>query len=205
MSRKSRKGYYVEGEFIAAGSDADQQFRNDLKGTDAPSRTELKAASDRLQELGEELLTLRADLLAGLQVPEKLRDAIVEAGRITSLGARRRQKQLIGKLMHRLDPSELEAVQAALRVQHSQSARETLLLHRAERWRDDLIGSDAHLEDWLRQFPETDAQQLRALVRQARKDARENPISDRQRRTRIYRQIFLLVRTQLSSSVDTPS
>ncbi|MEO8444605.1 MAG: ribosome biogenesis factor YjgA [Gammaproteobacteria bacterium] len=205
MSRKSRKGYYVEGEFIAAGSDADQQFRNDMKGTDALSRTEQKEASERLQDLGEELLTLRADLFAGLPLPEKLRDAVIEAKRITNFEARRRQKQFIGKLMHRLDPTELEAVQAALRVQHSQSARETLLLHRAEEWRDGLIAADDRLEEWLREFPATDAQQLRALVRQARKDGQEHTPGDNQRRNRTYRQIFLLLREQLSSSGDSPS
>ena len=152
---------------------ADQQFRNELKGGDAPSRTELKEASEKLQDLGEELLTLRADLFAGLPLPEKLQDAILEAKRITNFEGRRRQKQFIGKLMHRLDADALEAVAAALRVQRSQSAQDTRRLHRAEKWRDALIADDAQLGPWLEEFPGTDAQQLRALIRQARKDARD--------------------------------
>ncbi|MEO7386655.1 MAG: ribosome biogenesis factor YjgA [Gammaproteobacteria bacterium] len=207
MSRKSRKGYYVEGEFIPAGSDADSQFRTELKGTAEPSRTELKAASEKLQDLGEELLTLRADLFAGLPLPEKLRDAIVEAKRITNFEGKRRQKQFIGKLMHRLDGESLEAVAAALRVQHSQSARDTLLLHKAEAWRDSLIADDGRLGEWLGEFPDSDAQQFRALIRQARKDARDVPAGGApdQRRGRAYRQIFTLVRARLSSSADSPS
>ncbi|MEQ1801629.1 MAG: ribosome biogenesis factor YjgA [Gammaproteobacteria bacterium] len=205
MARKSRKGYYVEGEFIPQGSDADQQFRNEMKGTDEQSRTELKEASEKLQELGEELLTLRADLFAGLPLPEKLRDAILEAKRITNFEGKRRQKQFIGKLMHRLDADALEAVAAALRVQRSQSAQDTLRLHQAEKWRDALIAGDAELGSWLQEFPATDVQQLRALIRQARKDARDAKPGESLRQGRAYRQIFVLVREQLSSSAGTPS
>jgi ribosome-associated protein len=208
MSRKSRKGYYVEGEFVAAGSELDQQFRIEQKGTDAPSRTELKNASDELQKLGEDLLTLREDLFAGLPLPEKLVDAILLAKRITNFEGKRRQKQFIGKLMHRLDPEAVGAVTAALRLQHGQSAKDTLLLHRAEKWRDSLIADDDSLGQWLQEFPGTDAQQLRALIRQARKEARlvkEADAGGPPRQGRAYRQIFTLVRAQLSSSGDSPS
>jgi len=205
MARKSRKGYYVEGAFVPQGSDADQQFRNELKGGDAPSRTERKEASGKLQELGEELLTLRADLFASLPLPEKLRDAIVDAKRITNFEGKRRQKQFIGKLMHRLDAEALEAVAAALRVQRSQSAQDVQRLHRAEKWRDALIADDSQLGPWLEEYPGTDAQQLRALIRQARKDSRDTRPGDSQRRGRAYRQLFALVREQVSSSAGTPS
>lgn len=209
MARKSRKGYYVDGAFIAEGSDADQQFRNELKGTAEPSRTERKQASEKLQELGEDLLTLRADLFDGLPLPEKLRDAILEAKRITNFEGMRRQKQFIGKLMHRLDDDALEAVATALRVQRSQSAQDTQRLHRAEKWRDALIADDAQLGPWLEEFPGTDAQQLRALIRQARKEASKEAGDAKPgqslRQGRAYRQIFALVREQLSSSAGTPS
>ena len=173
MSRKSRKGYYVNGKFVAAGSDADRQIRNELQDSNAPSRTALKNASENLQKIGEELLTLRADLFAGLPLPEKLREAILEAKHITSFEAKRRQAQLIGKLMRRLDPEALEAVDAALRVEQGLSMNDAMILHRAEKWRDSLIADDERLQQWIDEFPGTDAQRLRALIRQARREQRQ--------------------------------
>lgn len=205
MARKTRKGYFVDGEFVTAGSAADQQYRIERKGTDAPSRTELKDASERLQALGEQLLTLRADLFNGLSLPEKLREAIVDARRITSLQALRRQKQFIGKLMHRLNADELAAVSAALDLQHAQSAQDTLLLHKAEEWRDALIADDSRLGEWLEAFPGTDVQQLRALIRQSRREAKAGRPDESHRQGKTHRQIFSLVREQLNSSAGSPS
>ena len=131
MSRKSHKGYYIKGEFVAAGSDADQRIRNELQDTNALSRTALKKASKRLQEVGEELLAAREDLLAELPLPEELKDAIFDARELTSFGAKRRQTKLIGKLMRRLDAEALDAVRAALRVEYGQAAKDAQILHRA--------------------------------------------------------------------------
>jgi ribosome-associated protein len=102
--------------------------------------------------------------------------------------------------MHRLDEAALEAVAVALRVQRSQSAADTLRLHQAEKWREELVADDARLGDWLAGFPGTDAQQLRALIRQARKDAREPVPGGSARQGRAYREIFNLVRTALAGT-----
>ena len=50
----------------------------------------------------------------GLPLPEKLRDAIAEAKRITNFEGKRRQMQFIGKLMRGLDEETLQAVRDAL-------------------------------------------------------------------------------------------
>jgi len=167
------------------------------RAPDAPSRTELKAASERLQDLGEELLTLRADLFEALPLPEELKDAILDARRITAFGARRRQLQFIGRLMHRLTAEELSAVDAALAIQHHRSADEARRLHLAEKWREALVAGDAACGAWLVAFPDTDAQQLRALIRQARKDARA--MASGGRHGHAYRELFVLVRAALAA------
>lgn len=79
-----------------------------------PSRTARKNASKELTRLGEDLLALRAERLAGLPLPERLLDAITEAQRLKSFGAKRRQAQFIGRLMRELDHDVVVAIRAAV-------------------------------------------------------------------------------------------
>jgi ribosome-associated protein len=202
MSRKPKKGYFVRGQFVAEGSELDLELKRELKGDTEISRTDLKRESTELQDLGEDLLTLRADLFARLPLPEKLVDALAEARRITNFEGKRRQMQFIGKLMRKLEDEAVQAVRDALHEQRAGSARETLALHKAEQWRDDLIAREEALDEWIRAYPGTDTQQLRALVRQARKDntADRDSVSRglAPRQGRAYREIFQLVKEQLS-------
>jgi ribosome-associated protein len=202
MSRKLKKGYFVKGEFVAEGSERDLELKRELKGTDDQSRTDLKRESDELQKLGEDLLTLRADLMARLDLSEKLKDAVVEAKRITNFEGKRRQMQFIGKLMRKLDTAVLEDVRLALTEQHSGSAQENLVLHQAETWRDRLIANDDAAEQWIALCPGTDTQQLRALIRQARKDAKPEKPGEALRHGRAYRDIFQIVREQLTNQSE---
>lgn len=199
MSRKLKKGYFVRGEFIAEGSERDIELKAELKGTDDQSRTDLKRESTELQKLGEALLTLRADLLERLPLSDKFRDAIADAKRITNFEGKRRQMQFIGKLMRKLEPEEVDAVRAALDEQANGSAAENLALHQAEIWRDRLIAQDDAAAQWIEQYPTTDTQQLRALIRQARKDAVPEKPGAAVRHGRAYREIFQLVRETLNA------
>ena len=198
MTRKLKKGYYVKGQFVAEGSALDLELKRELKGSETPTRTERKRESAELQKLGEDLLTLRSDLLAPLQLSDKLLDALAEAKRLTNFEGRRRQMQFIGKLMRQLDSSTIEAIQAALEMQHTPSAQETQLLHQAEQWRERLLADDDAVGQWLNLHPDTDSQQLRALIRQARKDALPEKPGLAPRHGRAYREIFQLVRAQLA-------
>ena len=197
MSRKLKKGYFVRGEFVAEGSERDLELKRELKGTDEQSRTDLKRESTELQKVGEDLLTLRADLMARLDLSEKLKDAVVEAKRITNFEGKRRQMQYIGKMMRRLDPATLETVRTTLHEQDSGSAQDNLVLHLAETWRDRLVADEDAFGEWISQYPDTDSQQLRALTRQARKDAKPEKPGEAVRHGRAYRDIFLIVREQL--------
>jgi ribosome-associated protein len=212
MSRKPTKGYYVKGHFVAEGSELDLELKRELKGSDTASKTDLKRESDALQKLGEDLLLLRMpamqQLVAQAQVPEALNEAIAEAKKITNFEGKRRQMQYVGKLMRKLDESQVQAIRAALDVQHNGSAEETLALHMAEHWRDRLLQDDSALADWLNAHPDTDSQQLRALVRQARKDGLPDKTAVSQgqfpRQGKAYRDIFKLVRDHLTATADTP-
>jgi ribosome-associated protein len=207
MPRKIKRGYYVKGHFVAEGSELDVELKAELKGTYELSKTDLKRESDKLQAIGESLLTLRADLLAGLGLSDKLMDAIADAKRITNFEGRRRQMQFIGKLMRLLDADTVRAAEAALEAQHKGSAEEKLALHLAEQWRDRLLADDQALTEWLEVERnagfETDPQHLRALIRQARKDAaaKQPPESAGAavRHGKAYRDIFRIVKQTLAA------
>ena len=198
MSRKPQKGYFVRGQFVAEGSELDLEFKRELKGTSDATRTDLKRASTELQKLGEDLLTLRTDLMARLDLSEKLVDAVAEAKRITNFEGKRRQMQYIGKLMRGLDDEQLGAVHAALNEQLNGSAEDNLRLHQAESWRERMVADDEAVGEWIAQFPGTDIQQLRSLVRQARKDAVPEKPGEALRHGKAYREIFQLLREQLA-------
>lgn len=213
MSRKPTKGYYVKGHFVAEGSELDLELKRALKGSDSLSKTDLKKESDKLQKLGEELMQLRADALQKLvdaqHVPELLSQAITDAKKITDFEGLRRQVQYLGKLMRKLDEDSVQAIRDALDTQHKGSAEETLALHMSEQWRDRLLTDDRALGEWLQAHPDTDSQQLRALIRQARKDGLPDKTAVSQgafpRQGRAYRDIFKLVRHQLNLSKASPS
>ena len=202
MSRKPKKGYFVRGQFVAEGSELDLEFKRELKGTDDATRTDLKRASTELQKLGEDLLTLRTDLMARLDLSEKLVDAVAEAKRITNFEGKRRQMQYIGKLMRGLDDEQLGAVHAALNEQLNGSAEDNLRLHQAESWRERMVADDEAVGEWIAQFPGTDTQQLRSLVRQARKDAVPEKPGEALRHGKAYREIFQLLREQLAEEPE---
>lgn len=188
MNIKTVKGYWSNGRFVKP-----EEILAEEKGP--PSKTQLKAEADEKQALGEALLTLRADLIARLDLPEKLLDAIKDCKKITNFEGRRRQMQFIGKLMRRLDP---EPIREAINEQLNGSAQQTLSLHLAEQWRDRLIAEDDAMGEWQTQYPATDSQQLRALIRQARKDAVPEKSGEAPRHGKSYREIFQLVKEQMT-------
>lgn len=202
MPRKPKKGYFVRGHFVAEGSELDQELKRELKGGIEVSKTDLKRESADLQALGEALMTLRADLLARLELPDGLIDALAEARRITNFEGRRRQMQYIGKLMRKLDAATLDAARIALDEQSRGPAQDTALLHQAEQWRDRLIADDDALGGWIETHPATDAQQLRALVRQARKDLLAGKPGEAPRQGKAYREVFQIVRSHLAAHGD---
>jgi ribosome-associated protein len=89
---------------------------DDLEEQEGRGRSARKRASHELTKLGEELVALRPEQVAALALPEQLEDAVAEARRLTSFGAKRRQTQFIGKLMRKLDEDAVGAIRKALEL-----------------------------------------------------------------------------------------
>ena len=93
---------------------AEADETDELEVQEGRGRSARKRASHEITQLGEELVALRPEQVAALALPERLEDAIAEARRLTSFGAKRRQALFIGKLMRQLDEPELAAIRAAV-------------------------------------------------------------------------------------------
>ena len=121
----------------------------------------MKRLQRALQALGEQLIDLGDDLLESLELPDRLRAAIVDARRMKSREALRRQKQFIGRLMRDVDPQPIQALFDRLRAD---DRREKRLFTNAERWRDRIVrerhaGLEAFEADAGNEYPD-----LRELV-----------------------------------------
>jgi len=164
-------------------------------GVDArPSKTQLKQQSHELQTLGLALSELSADRLAATEMPDALRSAIVEFRRTRTHEGRRRQLQYVGKLMRGADEDALREAVAAATLG---SAKETLALHETERWRAELVADDDAMTRWMLEHPDTDAQQLRSLVRAARRDAAA--LAPEARQPRSFRELFQFIKPMIQT------
>ena len=136
------------------------------------SKSQLKREAETLQTLGRNLVELPAAryaaLMAKLELPDTLREALDGCRAINARGGRKRQLQFIGKLMRRIDA---EPVRRALEDLAGKDSARTAALHRLEMWRGRLITEgDAALAELLNEYPMANRQQLRQLVMKARKE-----------------------------------
>ncbi len=161
---------------------------------DRPSKSQLKREMTALQKLGQELIDQPRDRVKRVPMPEDVRDAILECQLIKDHEGRRRQLQFVGKKMRTLEPQEVEAIQRTIDSWKGASKAETAAMHALERKRDRLLTDDAVLTELLEQHPQLDAQQLRTLIRNARKEQAEN------KPPKAFREIF-----QILKSLQSPA
>jgi ribosome-associated protein len=149
------------------------------------SKTQVKKEMTALQEMGVQLVDLPESQLDRIALNVTLKHAILEAKRITSHGARRRQMQYIGKLMRDVDPAPIRRQLEAL---NSGSAASAAMHKRLEAWREKLMADDGALTEFAAAYPGADLQQIRTLIRNAKKE------KDTNKPPRAYRELFRLIK-----------
>lgn len=142
-----------------------------------------------LQALGTALAELPETQLARLELPEPLRAALLEARRIKSHEAKRRQLQYIGRLMRAVDAEPLRAQLAAI---EGGSAQAAAAHRRLEAWRERLLEDDEALTIFTTEHPATDVQRIRSLIRSAREE------QQRGKPPRAYRELFRMLKALAS-------
>ena len=155
------------------------------------SKTKRKQEMTELQSLGSKLVDLPESQIAELPMEDKLREALLEAKRITSHEARRRQMQYVGKLMRQIDPAPLRE---RLEAMTGHSARAAAQHRRLEGWRERLLADDEALTAFAAEYPDADLQALRTLIRNTRKEQKQA------KPPRAYRELFRLIKECSDSS-----
>ncbi|MDX9875483.1 MAG: ribosome biogenesis factor YjgA [Spongiibacteraceae bacterium] len=135
---------------------------------DRPSKSAVKREMLALQALGAALVDLPDGQLASMPLEDPLLEAIQTARRIKSREGRRRQLQYIGKLMRKIDVTELQAAYDDLlngRQLHNQQ------FHELEALRDQLVevGPES-IGEVVERYPAADRQHLRQLIVAARRE-----------------------------------
>ncbi|MEQ9887993.1 ribosome biogenesis factor YjgA [Pectobacterium zantedeschiae] len=156
------------------------------------SKSEIKRDAEVLKDLGAELVDLGKNALEKIPLDDDLRAAVELAQRIKKEG-RRRQLQLIGKMLRARDP---EPIQIALDKLNNRHNQQVALFHKLEQLRDRLIAEgDDVVPEILALYPHADRQQLRSLVRNAQKEKAAN------KPPKATRQIFQYLR-ELAETID---
>lgn len=141
---------------------------------DGPSKSEIKRQMLARQDLAKTLSELSSDQIKSLPVEELLKEKLLETEKIRTFGAIKRHKLFLGKLMRALDDAEIAAIEARLEAIKGVNKVEIAKFHHLERLREDLLNNDARLTQLIQDHPGLDLQNLRTLIRNARKEKAEN-------------------------------
>lgn len=159
---------------------------------EGPSKSRLKAEALELRDLGQALAALPEADRAALDLPDALRESIDRYNAIRKHGAKKRELQFLGKQMRRIDPAP---IRAAVEAREAGSKADAATLHRVERWRERLIEDDAAVTAFIEEHPDCDVQQLRSLVRAARREGGAE--APEKRHGKNYRTLFKFLRRHL--------
>ena len=150
------------------------------------SKSQVKREMHELQKMGEELVALSAASRAKVPLDDELKDALQLADKLSNKReALRRHIQFIGRLMRTRD---LEPIEQALALLRNTNQAATRQFHKVEHWRDKLLADNDALTEFIAAYPQVDVQQLRQLIRNAKKE------QEKQQPPKYFRELFQLIK-----------
>lgn len=160
-----------------------------------PNKTQLKRDIAVLHEMCEDITQLAPAQIEKLNLPDEIAAAISSAAKMPFKAARKRQLKFITGLMRKVD---IDPIQEALNKIKAKSAHATRELHQVEYWRERLLSDDKQaLTELLDKYPGADVQQLRQLIRNAKKEiSLEKPVKS-------ARLLFKYLRVLLEGAQNT--
>ncbi len=156
------------------------------------SRTLVKHEAENLQRLGESIVNFSKDQIEGMSIPGKLKEAVIAAKSMKKFGARRRQLQYIGSIMRDTDTDAVIEAVKKISMGRDIAVRK---FKKLENWRDNLVcGPDCFVEKFIQLYPAADRQHLRILIRNAKKEIKNN-LSSKSSRS-LFKYIRKIMETQ---------
>lgn len=153
---------------------------------DGESKSQRKREADRITQLGKTISELGEPDIRKLGLDDDVLDAVMALRKINSRGAGKRQRLYLGKLLRSRD---LNPIEAALQTLQQSANNATRQFHELEQWRDRLINDgNTALSAFIQQYPESDRQRLRQLIRNARQETEQN------KPPKFSRELFRLLR-----------
>jgi ribosome-associated protein len=137
-----------------------------------PNKTQIKKDIAEIHRLAEELVDLSVTQMIEMNLSLDIHEAAKAAAGMPQKGARKRQLKFLTGLLRNVD---IEGIQLKLATIKNQSALAAKEHHLLERWRDRLIDAgDQALSSLLQEYPNADRQQIRQLLRNAKKETEMN-------------------------------
>lgn len=173
----------------------DNTYEDDFE--EGPSKSQIKRELLAITELGKKIIELPFEKIKQLPFDEKLLEAIQTCQKIKSREGKRRQTHYVGKLLRHTD---IEAVRRQLDTWEKGSKENTAQMHQLENLRERLLQDDQELTLLLNEHPHIDIQQLRSLIRVARKEQTHNAtLSEGQEPQRKhYRALFQFLKSLIA-------
>lgn len=149
----------------------EETYNPEFDDPDFKSKSQIKQEMHELRQLGIDVAELPLRILDTLDMSLELRRAIDDYRRIGHKNALKRQASFIGKLMRKEDADAIRAQLDQVQESRHQATRQ---FHLVEQWRDRLIDEETNaLESFLTEYYMADRQQLRSLIRAAKREKQE--------------------------------
>ncbi|SMG65935.1 protein belonging to Uncharacterised protein family UPF0307 [methanotrophic bacterial endosymbiont of Bathymodiolus sp.] len=159
-----------------------------------PNKSQIKRDIAEISDLCEEITQLAPLQIGRLGLPENIQEAILEATKMPAKAARKRQLKFITGAIRKVD---IEPIQEQLDKIKAKSAHATRELHQLERWRERLLSGDKQaVTEFLAKHPQADAQHVRQLIRNAKKEI------DIAKPPKFSRLLFRYLRELIENEVD---
>lgn len=132
-----------------------------------PNKSQIKREIETIADFVKDLIKLSTAQLNQLELEDSLLKAISIAA-TTTKGAQKRQIKYVVGLLRKIDIAPIQEKLARMQSKSAHAVREH---HVVERWRDHLIsGDDTVLTQLLDEYPNMNHQQIRQLIRNAKKE-----------------------------------